>query len=142
MSFQYRVGLFVAGAIAEAGSGPFGDQALALAATAGLGARASHFRANVLGVLGGHFYGGDGGDSSGSGPAAGGSTPFIGLRTTLSYVFGKRIGHFELGAFAEYDDDLSPSRATTTTAGAPVTDVVGMSRVGFGLELGGSHDIL
>jgi hypothetical protein len=69
----------------------------------------------------------------------------------IGYIFGRRAYHFELGAYADYQNDFSRDRhvydypATGTgwfDGGGTGDHVVGASRLGFGLELGATHDVL
>lgn len=142
-SFRYRTGLFVVGGTVEDGAKPFGYEYWGGAAMAGLALRPErHVRLELLGSLGEHFYE----DVGYQGTK--GSMGYAGARTTLSYAFGRHLGHFELGAYADFQDDLT-RRVAQEPATPPGTFFLGESsdtnfgttRFGFGLEIGGSHDI-
>jgi hypothetical protein len=152
-SFQYRAGALAGGALLETGGSLFGYSYAGAALLGGLGVRPSrNFRFDVLGEFGVHAYSGVGRDwLFGSDPGAHGSTPYAGGRATLSYLFGKRLGRFELGVYGDLQDDLTrtrhrydyPARGSGWFSGGGTGDhVIGTSRLGFGIELGGTHDVL
>jgi hypothetical protein len=69
---------------------------------------------------------------------------------TLSSILGGGPGHFELGAYADFQDDLSRRRvhydypATGSgwfDEGGTGDHVIGTWRLGFGIEAGGTYDI-
>ena len=150
-SFQYRAGLFVGGALAEVGGTVFDYTYKGVGLLGGLGLRPTlNTRFEVLGMLGGHFYRGVGRGLLSDDPGAGGSTGYAGGRVAASYIFGRRLGHFELGVYGEFDDDLARQHKVYDYAGTgglfgeggTGDHTVGTARLSFGLELGGSHDIL
>jgi hypothetical protein len=132
LSVRYRSGYLVVGTLFEGGSAPLGLDSFTFAAGIGPGTRMGPLRAEMLGMFGGHFYNG--------GPShLNENTPFVGARGVLSYLFGKSSGHFELGAFAECDMDLLSAQIDDiSTHDGPI----GMSRLTFGVEIGGTSDVL
>ncbi len=151
-SFRYRRGLFVVGGAVEDGAAVLDYEYWGAALQAGLALRPTrHVRLELLGSIGEHFYENVGRDTIiGNDPGVKGSTGYAGGRATVSYLFGAHLGHFELGAYADFQDDLSRQRVTDAypATGSGLFDgagtgehVIGTSRLGFGLEIGGSHDI-
>jgi hypothetical protein len=137
----------------EAGSTLLDYTYESVAATGGLTLRPSkNARLELLGLFGQHFYSSVGKDRIlGNDPGIDGSAPFAGARASASYVFGRGAGHFELGAYASLEDDLTRSRVQYTypatgtgwfDGGGTGDHVVGTYQIGFGLVLGGSHDLL
>ena len=152
VSFQYRYGFLVAGALAETGGG-MAMNYRGLAAAAGFALRPQrNLRFELLGTVGVHDYRRVGADwLLGADPGARADLGYGGARTAVSYVFGKRLNHFELGAYADYQNDFSRDRVVYADpakgdgwfdGGGTGDHVVGFSRLGFCLELGGVHDIL
>jgi hypothetical protein len=149
---RVRAGLIVVGALFEMGGGVLSDNCVTLAGVAGLGPRLSeHVRVELVGVGGYHGYARVGADTFfGDDPGASAELPFAGARAGLSYLFGKRRNRFELGLYGGYDRDLYKKRVEYSYFETPwfgdepelmtAEQVVGMSRVGMGLELGGTHD--
>jgi hypothetical protein len=150
-SFQYRAGPYVGGALVEAGGVPFGYGQLGGALLGGFGVRpVPLLRLEVLGLVGVRRYGGVGSSFYGSDPGASAVSGYAGARGGMSFVFGKKRGHFELGLYADVEDDLSRQHVeytyTVLAEGVPdgtatANHDIGMVRLGFGLELGGVHDI-
>jgi hypothetical protein len=152
VSFQYRAGPFVGGALLEVGGVPFGYGFLGAASLAGVGFRpVTTVRFEMLGLIGIRGYGGVGTSFYGSDTGAGGLTAYAGARAGISYLFGKKLKHFELGVYGDLEDDLSRQYVhytyTVDEDGSPsccgtADHVIGMARLGFGIELGGAYDVL
>jgi hypothetical protein len=152
-SVRYRAGPLVGGALLEGGGELLGYSYAGAAVQLGLALRESqNVRVELLGSFGAHWYSGVGRDwLFGSDPGANGSTTYAGARATIGYLFGRGTGHFELGAYGDFQDDLTRQRVRYTypatgtgwfDGGGEGDHVVGTSRIGFGLELGGTHDFL
>ena len=151
-SFQYRVGPLVGGVVGETGGEILGYGYTGMAALGGVGLRPVRAaRIQLLGEIGHHFYTGVGRDwLFGSDPGASGSTPYAGGRMNLSHVFGKQRGHFELGAYLGFQNDLSRKRVVYDYpatgdgwfhGGGTGDHVVGFSRLAGGVEIGGTGDL-
>ncbi len=150
-TFKVRSNLLAAGALLELSSALFSYGSISGAAVGGLSARVEeNVRLELLGLGGYRHYSGVGRDGLlGNDPGAGGGTPYVGARTGASYLFGRRPGLFELGAYVGADQDLTSERVDYTYeegsgwfggSGAGSQTVGGLSRLAVGVELGGTHE--
>lgn len=147
-SFRYRRGPVVAGALLELGQQVI-ERYYGAALLGGFGLRPSRNVAfNMLGAFGVHSYSGVGQMFIGSGdPGTGGSTPYVGSRLAISYLFGQGTSHFEVGPYADFQDDLSRTRhrysypATEFDPAGTGDHIVGTWRLAFGIEIGGVGDV-
>jgi hypothetical protein len=142
----------VVGAVFDFGGALLSDNFVGAAALAGIGPRINeHVRLELLGAGGYRHYSAVGKDFLfGDDPGVSAGTPFVGGRAGASYLFGQHRKHFEMGLYASYDRDTSRQRVrysyveegwfggSDETVTAETT--VGWSRLGLGVELGGSHD--
>jgi hypothetical protein len=148
---RYRSGLFVAGAAAELGGALFDYSYVGGAGLGGVSLRPHrNLRFELLGALGAHHYSGVGRDAFfGNDPGASGTCAYAGGRASVSVSFKRKPSHFELGLYGDFQDDLSRQRVSYTYASSGGwfgesgngSEVIGTSRLGFGIEIGGSHDI-
>jgi hypothetical protein len=154
---KVRSGWLVGGALLEFGGALFAYNYVGAAALGGIGTRVNrHVRLELLGAAGYHYYSDVGRDFLwGEDPGASGGLPFVGGRAGASYLFGKRQSHFELGLYGNYDHDLYEKRVRYSYVGDSggffggdgdelerytSEQTLGWSRVGLGVELGGTHD--
>lgn len=152
-AFLYRTGVVAGGAMVEAGSSIFDYSYAGAAALAGLSVRPERFyRIEVLGEFGAHHYTGVNRDwLFGDDPGASGGSAYAGARASVAWLFGRKRRHFELGLYGDFQDDLSRHRVNYTytehglfggdypnTAGSAV---IGMSRVGMGLDFKCTQDL-
>ena len=155
-SAKVRSGWLVGGALLELGGALLAYNYVGAAALGGVGTRVDrHVRLELLGAAGYHHYSDVGRDILwGDDPGASGGMPFVGGRAGASYLFGKRQSHFELGLFGSYDRDLYEKRvrysylddsggwfgSDGTVERYTSEQTLGWSRIGLGVELGGTHD--
>ena len=151
-TFKVRSNLFAAGALVEFSSALFSYDSISGAAVGGLSARVErNVRLELLGLGGYRHYAGVGRSGLlGSDPGASGGTPYVGARSGASYLFGRRPGLFELGAYVGIDRDLGSERVHYSYegdggwlfggGGESAQTVGGLSRLALGVELGGTHE--
>lgn len=153
---KVRSGWLVGGAMVDFGGALLADNYVGGALMGGVGTRLDrHVRLELLALGGYRHYSGVGKDILFDGdPGASAGLPFVGGRAGASYLFGKRRKHFELGVYGSYDRDLYEKRVRYSyldESGGFFGDdgevrrytsdqTIGWSRIGLGVELGGTHD--